>query len=466
MPFNDLVHPDDRQMVFDRYIQRLEGKDVPSRYRFRFVDARGNTRWADMSVALISWEGKPASLCLAADITELKQAEEALKRSEEKYRYLFERASEGILVARGVTLEFVNPALERILGYPLEKITSEPFINFIYPDDQAMVVDHHLRRMRGESVETGYDFRIIASDGTVKWLTITSQVIGWEGALANLSFIADITARKKAEEELRIFMESVENSSDAVGMSTPEGKHYYQNQAFDELFGPVGENPQESVYVDPAVGHEVFRAIMAGGQWTGEVQMYAKDRRILEILLRAYANKDKSGRITALVGIHTDITERKRAEDALNESEDRFSRAIAGTGAGLWDWDIVNDRVYFSPQWKTMLGYEDHEVEDAFSGWKNLWHPEDAATLKRPSMTISRGRRRFTRSSIACATRTAVGIGYSPVATSTGTRREGRSDGWEPISTSPIASGGGGTVRRTGSFLRVCRCQSVRHGDG
>ena len=123
------------------------------------------------------------------------------------------------------------------------------------------------------------------------------------------------------QEETRLFMGSMANLSDAVGMSTPEGKHYYQNKAFDELFGPVGENPWESLYVDPSVGREVFRTIMAGGQWTGTVQMYNKDRSILDILLRAYANKDSSGRITALVGSHTDITALKRAEVALEASE-------------------------------------------------------------------------------------------------------------------------------------------------
>lgn len=149
-----------------------------------------------------------------------------------------------------------------------------------------------------------------------------------------IEHLRDITEQKKADEELRICMETVVNSSDAVGMSTPEGKHYFQNQAFDELFGLVGENPPETVYVDPAVGREVLRTIMAGGRWTGEVQMYAKDRRILDIHLRAYANKDVSGRITALVGILTDITDRKKAEKELlqfkkSESLERMAKSVA-----------------------------------------------------------------------------------------------------------------------------------------
>ncbi len=81
--------------------------------------------------------------------------------------------------------------------------------------------------------------------------------------------------------------------------------------------------------------------------------------------------------------VFSDITERKRGDARLAESEDRFSRAIAGTGAGLWDWDTVKNTVFFSLQWKRMLGYEDHEVKNDFSGWKNLWHPEDAARIER-----------------------------------------------------------------------------------
>jgi len=74
--------------------------------------------------------------------------------------------------------------------------------------------------------------------------------------------------------------------------------------------------------------------------------------------------------------------ERQVAAEALRESEERFNLAITGTGAGLWDWDMVNDTVYFSLQWKAMLGYEDHEIENAFSGWKKLWHPDDVTRIE------------------------------------------------------------------------------------
>ena len=96
--------------------------------------------------------------------------------------------------------------------------------------------------------------------------------------------------------------------------------------------------------------------------------------------------------INALASRIGKMMERHRSEEALRESEERFSRAIAGTGAGLWDWDMVNGRVFFSPQWKSMLGYEDQEVTNDFSGWKNLWHPDDAARIEKAVSDYLEGR--------------------------------------------------------------------------
>ena len=127
----------------------------------------------------------------------------------------------------------------------------------------------------------------------------------------------DITEQKQAEEKLKVFQKALEVSTDAIGMSTAQGEHYYQNQAFDELFGNVGEDPAATLYADESVGREVFSTIMAGKEWVGEVKMNAADGQALDILLRAYSIKDNTGKVTNLVGVHTDITEQKLAEEKL-----------------------------------------------------------------------------------------------------------------------------------------------------
>ncbi len=292
--------------------------------------------------ALFSYYGM-RSWGILREAAKRQQAEDALRKSEEQYRYLFENASEGILIAQGERIQLANPAFLTILGHPKEILASKAFTNFIHPEDRDMVVDLYRRRMKGETVVSDYSFRIIAAEGAEKWIQINSGAISWQGEPAILSFVMDITARKKSEEVLEQFKTAVAASSDAIGMSTPEGRHWYQNSAFDELFGDIGSDPPASLYVDESTGRGVFRTIMAGNPWSGEVEMYGKDKSILQILLRAYAVKDKNGNITSLVGLHTDITERKHAETEKLNMQHQLFQAQRMEAVGLLAGGIAHD---------------------------------------------------------------------------------------------------------------------------
>ena len=100
-----------------------------------------------------------------------------------------------------------------------------------------------------------------------------------------------------------------------------------------------------------------------------------------EFWVEVYLNVLRQNGKDALFATWRDITSRKKTEEELAISEERYSKAIAGTGAGLWDWDMINDTVYFSTQWKAMLGYSDAEIPNDFAGWRMLWHPEDAVRI-------------------------------------------------------------------------------------
>jgi len=113
---------------------------------------------------------------------------------------------------------------------------------------------------------------------------------------------------------------------------------------------------------------------------------YNKNRKLLDVQkelnvlneqLETIVREKTSELREANEALKMEIEERKLADKALRESEERFQLAMQGANEGLWDWDVKLDRVYYAPRWKTMLGYTDEELENNFDTWKRLVHPED-----------------------------------------------------------------------------------------
>jgi len=176
---------------------------------------------------------------------------------------------------------------------------------------------------------------------------------------------------KRAKEKLSYFRKAVDSATDAIGMSTPEGRHYYQNEAFTKMFGlsvketDGASGPPSSIYSDKKVGRKVFDAIMRGDSFTGEVKMLAEDKSEKDILLRAYSIKDEKGKVIGLVGIHTDITERKKLEDALKNSEANFRAIFDHANDGIILADEETKKFYIGNNTASqMLGYSLEEIKN------------------------------------------------------------------------------------------------------
>ncbi len=137
------------------------------------------------------------------DVTDRKQAECALRESEEKYRALFENAGEAIFVAQDGRVAFLNPMTAQITGYSGEEITSRPFVDFIHADDRDMITDRHTRRLQGEDIPRSYTFRMLRKNGSLLWVQLDTVLINWQGKPATLNFMTDITERKRIEDALR-----------------------------------------------------------------------------------------------------------------------------------------------------------------------------------------------------------------------------------------------------------------------
>jgi PAS domain S-box-containing protein len=147
-----------------------------------------------------------------SDITKRKRAEEKLRESEEKYHLVIEHANQGILIVQNGMVKFSNPKMSEILGYSREELCSNPFTQFIHPDDKEMAVEDHLKRLQGEELPHIHTVKALDKNGSIKWLEVNVALINWEGKPATLNFLTDITERKRAEEEMNALQEQFRHS--------------------------------------------------------------------------------------------------------------------------------------------------------------------------------------------------------------------------------------------------------------
>lgn len=314
------------------------------------------------------------------DVSEYQTKNNINKLTENfKIESIFKAAPIGIGLVKNRVLEQVNNKLCEMTGYKSEELIGKDAI-ILYPSKaQYDYVGKEKYRQIAEKGTGTVETQFKRKDGIVIDVLLSSTPLFADNISLGVTFTAlDISQAKHLQSEMQIFKDSLENSTDAIGFSTPEGIHYYQNKAFNELFGNISEYPPDSLYADKNVGDAIFKTIMNGSVWKGEVKMLSKNREVLDIYLRAYPNKDVNGHITGLVGIHTDITESKKAEKQLRESEDKYRYALKATNDVVWDWDIINNTQKWNEAGIAVFGWKDIvEKPQSAEWWVERVHPDD-----------------------------------------------------------------------------------------
>lgn len=138
------------------------------------------------------------------DITERKQAEDALQQSEARFRVVAETASCAFLIYQGNHLRYVNPAAEEITGYSRDELMTVNFWDLAHPDFRGLVRDRGLARQRGENVPRRYEIKILTKAGTERWVDMTAGSVYLNGQPAAIATAYDITDRKEAEAQLQM----------------------------------------------------------------------------------------------------------------------------------------------------------------------------------------------------------------------------------------------------------------------
>ena len=162
--------------------------------------------------------------------------------SDQKYRLIVENANEGIVIVQDNMLALVNPKVIEFTGYTHTELTSRPVTDFIYPEDNEMVVRQNQKSLQGFEKPVPLNFRILNKNGEIRWIENNSVLIDWEGRPATLNFLTDITKRKQAEialqESEEKYRQLFENESDAVMIFDANTLQFEDaNQATLKLFG-------------------------------------------------------------------------------------------------------------------------------------------------------------------------------------------------------------------------------------
>jgi PAS domain S-box-containing protein len=384
-PFIEFIHPDDRQMVAERHLVRLTGGEVPSAYSFRIVDKQGNSRWVEVNALSIVWHGAPAVLCFLTDVTERRKAEEEIKRSEEKYRNLFENTQDGVEVIDGDTGRVVlaNQAAARMFGFDSvdEMVGIDP-LDYIPPEDRERVAGMMLEYMFEKDLHKMIEIKVHTKDGRRIWVSGVGVKTEYQGRLAGLVSMRDITEQKETERALR---ESelqhrllADNVSDVIWVTDMNLKPTYVSPSVIRLTGYTVMDAMSRTIADllsPASLEMVQAAFLRAlaleenGGPSGppplEVELVRKDGSTVWVESTSSFVLDAYGQAVEMMGVLRDVSERRNADIAIRESERRYRLLAENISDVIWVTDMNLRPTYFSPSVTQLMGYS---VEEAMAG--------------------------------------------------------------------------------------------------
>lgn len=347
-------------------------------------------QWLTVSVSPLPSTGAAERFAYVAwDVTDRKWAERALRESEERFRSAFEFAPIGMaMVSTDGRWLKVNRSLCELVGYDERELLATDFQTITHPDDLGTDLDCIRQALDGTIRTYQMEKRYFHKRGHIVHVLLSvSLVRGADGApLYFISQIKDITQRKQAERALEaneaLLRQFIKHSPAAIAMFD-RGVRYVQTSDrwlidYDLVGRDVTGRSHYEVFPDiPDRWKAIHQRVLTGAvEWCAEDPFERADGSTVWLQWECQPWRDAGGEVGGLIMFTQVITERKRAEEALRESEERLRLAMEGASAGCWSWDARVGDTRWDDQFHTSYGFRSDQPR-SFEGWIGSIHPDD-----------------------------------------------------------------------------------------
>jgi PAS domain S-box-containing protein len=378
-PFTDFVHPEALSELISNYNRRISGESFPSLYETTLMRKDGSRSFVELNAGFIMFEGRPADLVIARDINDRKRVQEALSRSEELYRTLSEASNDLIFViGRNDLVEYVNSYTAAMVNKPINQIIGSPRTSFFSPEtatNQKKTLDSVFAT--GSSVRSSSP---LTFNGRIYWydhvLTPLKEPDNHVRSVLGIS--RDITERKVAEEALfaseKRFHSLAEMLPQSIWECDDRGNVTFVNHRTYEMYGYEPEDVEKGMTIWQTI-HPDDRERVLGDFIRASMEEPSEFPQFHEFmsirkdgstfpLITYHVPIVHEKKITGMRGIGIDISERKRAEDALKESEERFRLLVEGVPFGISFITSTGTIEYANPAFEKICGYTRKEFPD------------------------------------------------------------------------------------------------------